>query len=161
VSDKASLANVRQFPAGRVEVAPRAIATTAAQAVTRCYGVVGMAPRNLRDSVAHVLRPEDQYKGIDVHISPDSVAIDLYVVIEYGTRIATVARNIMETVQYAVEHALGMTVATVNVHVQGVRIEPAGKDPAGKDKDTTIGGRLRRFGTMGGLRGQRNDESLD
>ncbi|HEY1014802.1 MAG TPA: Asp23/Gls24 family envelope stress response protein [Herpetosiphonaceae bacterium] len=156
MSEKASLANVRQLAAGRVEVAPRAIATTAALAVTRCYGVVGMAPRNLRDSVAHVLRPEDQYKGIDVHINPDSVAIDLYVVIEYGTRIATVARNIMETVQYAVEHALGMTVTTVNVHVQGVRVElPA------KEESESLGSRLRRFGAMGGLRGQRNDESID
>lgn len=152
MSDKPALANIRQNDAGRIEVASRAIATTAALAVTRCYGVVGMAPRNLRDSVVHVLRPEDQYKGIDVQINADRVTIDLYVVIEYGTRIATVARNIMETVQYAVENALGKTQTTVNVHVQALRLDTTGKDEPQAS-------RWRRFGTMGGLRGQRTDES--
>jgi uncharacterized alkaline shock family protein YloU len=151
VNEKAVLANIRQNTAGRIEVTSRAIATTTANVVTRCYGVVGMAPRNLRDSVTHVLRPEDQYKGIEVHINADHIAIDLYVVIEYGTRIATVARNIMETVQYAVENALGKTQTTVNVHVQALRMEP-------NAKDEPQASRWRRLGTMGGLRGQRTDD---
>lgn len=153
MSDKGALANVRQTPAGRIDVAPRAIATTVAQAVTRCYGVVGMAPRNLRDSVTHVLRPEDQYKGIDVQINGEQVVIDLFVVIEYGTRIATVARNIMESVHYAVEQALGAVTTTVNVHVQGLRLEQP------ENTNDSSSSRWRRLGTMGGLRGQRTDES--
>jgi uncharacterized alkaline shock family protein YloU len=48
--------------------------------------------------------------------------IDLYVVIEYGTRIATVARNIQSVVKYTVEKALGVPVVAVNVHVQDLRI---------------------------------------
>ncbi len=152
MNGKNVLANVRQTAAGRIEVSSRAIATTVAQAVTRCYGVVGMAPKNLRDSVANVLRPEDQYKGIDVHINAEQVTIDLYVVIEYGTRIATVARNIMENVHYAVEQALGKTSTTVNVHVQALRIEKVA------DAESQ-GGRWRRFGTMGGLRGQRDEST--
>ncbi|WP_160319451.1 MULTISPECIES: Asp23/Gls24 family envelope stress response protein [Herpetosiphon] len=158
MNEKTSLANVRQNDAGRIEVHSRAIATVVAGAVVRCYGVVGMAPRNLRDSVAHVLRPEDQYKGIDVQVSSEAINIDLFVIIEYGTRIATVARNIMETVQYAVVHALGEANITVNVHVQGLRIEQADKEPT---KDATEGqpSRWRRFGVMGGLRGQRTEES--
>lgn len=154
MNEKPVGANMRQNTAGRIEVSARAIATTTAQVVTRCYGVVGMAPRNLRDSVAHVLRPEDQHKGIEVQISADQVAIDLFVVIEYGTRIATVARNIMETVQYAVEHALGKTQTTVNVHVQALRMEH-------NTKEEPQASRWRRLGTMGGLRGQRSDEQSD
>lgn len=155
MTDRILLANVRQLPAGRVEVQARAIATVAAQAVTHCYGVVGMASRNLRESVVHVLNLEDQYKGIDVHISAEQVTIDLYVVLAYGTRIATVARNIMEQVQYAVEQALGTTTTMVNVHVQGLRFELNGNDD-----DSTLS-RWRRFGTRGGLRGQRHDDSND
>lgn len=154
MNEKPVLANLRHNSAGRIEVTSRAIATTAAQAVIRCYGVVGMAPRNLRDSVAHVLRPEDQYKGIEVQINADRVTIDLYVVIEYGTRIATVARNIMETVQYAVEHVLGQNHTTVNVHVQALRMDS-------RTKDEPQASRWRRLGTMGGLRGQRTDEPED
>jgi uncharacterized alkaline shock family protein YloU len=81
-----------------------------------------MAPRNLREGVAQVLHKEDQYKGIDILIKNDEIAIDLYVIIEYGTRIVEVARNVQENVRYAVEHALGLPVSRVNVRVQGVRI---------------------------------------
>lgn len=122
MSDKPITSNTKQFEMGRVEVSPRAIATLVARSVMQSYGVVGMAPRNLRDSVAQVLRPEDQYKGIEIHCGPDQITIDLYVIIEYGTRIAAVARNIMENVKYTVEQAAGLPVAAVNIHVQGLRV---------------------------------------
>lgn len=152
MNDKGALANVRQTSSGRIDVAARAMASTVAQAVTRCYGVVGMAPRNLRDSVANVLRPEDQYKGIDVQINGEHLTIDLFVVIEYGTRIATVARNIMESVHYALERSLGPVPTTVNVHVQGLRMETP-------DSSDGTSARWRRIGAKGGGRGQRNDEA--
>jgi uncharacterized alkaline shock family protein YloU len=107
---------------GKIEVAPRAIATIAARAVGQSYGVVGMAPHTLREGVAQVLHQQDAHRGVAVHIGHDSIAIDLYVILEYGTRIAEVARNLQEHVRYAVEHALGMPVAQVNVRVQGLRI---------------------------------------
>ena len=50
------------------------------------------------------------------------IVIDLYVVIEYGTRIATVAQNIQSVVKYTVEKALGVPVVAVNVHVQDLRV---------------------------------------
>jgi len=114
--------NQRKLPMGKIEVAPRAIATIAARAVGRSYGVVGMAPHTLREGMAQVLRHEDAHKGVEVRIGSDEIAIDLYVIIEYGTRIAEVARNVQENVRYAVEQALGMPVARVNVRVQGLRI---------------------------------------
>jgi uncharacterized alkaline shock family protein YloU len=114
--------NERRLPMGKIEVAPRAIATIAAHAVGRSYGVVGMAPHTLRAGVAQALRHEDAHKGVEVRIGNDEIAIDLYVILEYGTRIAEVARNIQENVRYAVERALGMPVARVNVRVQGLRM---------------------------------------
>lgn len=122
MSKQVSHPNALVLPDGKIEVAPRAIATITARAVLQCYGVVGMAPRNLREGVAQVLRKEDQHKGIDIVIDNDEIAIDLYVIIEYGTRIVEVARNVQENVRYAVEHALGLPVSRVNIRVQGVRI---------------------------------------
>jgi len=113
--------NQRQLPTGKIEVAPRAIATIAARAVGESYGVVGMAPHTLREGVAHVLHQRDAHRGVEVRIGNDAIAIDLYVILEYGTRIAEVARNVQEHVRYAVEQALGMPVAQVNVRVQGLR----------------------------------------
>jgi uncharacterized alkaline shock family protein YloU len=114
--------NTRILPDGKIEVSTRAIATITARAVTQCYGVVGMAPRNLREGVAHVLRREDMHKGIEVRLNDDEIQIHLYVIIEYGTRIAEVARNVQEHVRYSVEQALGLPVARVSVHVQGLRV---------------------------------------
>ncbi len=123
MSDRKQHPNMRVLPQGKIEVAPQAIASIAAQAVCRCYGVVGMAPANLRDSVVHVLRREDQYRGIDVHIGKDSIAVDLYVVLEYGIRVSEVAQQVISTVSYTLEQSLGFPVSAVNVHVQGIRTD--------------------------------------
>lgn len=123
MSDQSAIQpNTRVLPDGKIEVAPRAIATITARAVTQCYGVVGMAPRNLREGVAQVLRREDMHKGIEVQVQNDAIEITLYVIVEYGTRIAEVARNVQEQVRYAVERALGMPVTRVNVRIQGLRV---------------------------------------
>lgn len=117
------VANQRQLPAGKIEVAPRAIATIAAETVGAAYGVVGMAPRNLAEGMAQVLRRQDAHKGVDVHVRGDAIIIDLYIIVAYGTRIAEVARNVRDTVHYAVERALGMPVAEVNVRIQGLQMQ--------------------------------------
>ncbi|MBN1399831.1 MAG: Asp23/Gls24 family envelope stress response protein [Anaerolineae bacterium] len=111
---------------GKVKVAPRAIASIASEAVLRCYGVVGMSAATLRDGIAEVLQVHHYHRGVDVQIVDEQIVVDLYVVIEYGTRISEVAQNVMESVKFALEHALGMPVAKVNVHVQGLRISENG-----------------------------------
>ena len=107
---------------GRVEVSPTAIASIASQAVLECYGVVGMATKDLASGIVEILQPTSHRRGVDVHISEDRIVIELYVVIEYGTRIATVARNIQSVVKYSVERALGVSWVSVNVHVQDLRV---------------------------------------
>ncbi len=107
---------------GRIEVSPTAIGSLASQAVLECYGVVGMATKDLASGIVEILQPASHRRGVDVHLDDDDLVIDLYVVMEYGTRIAVVARNIQSTVKYAVEKALSAPVATVNVHVQDLRV---------------------------------------
>ena len=123
MSERRVQPNTRVLPEGTIEVAPRAIASLVAQAVSRCYGVVGMAPANLRDSVGQVLRKEDQYRGIQVQIGKDGITVDIYIVVAYGTRISEVAQQVIATVGYALKRSLGFPVAAINVHVQGVRAQ--------------------------------------
>src|SRR5512135_1313884 len=91
---------------GRIEISPNAIASLAGQAVVECYGVVGMANKNLRDGIAEVLPGGNYRRGIDVKLIDHQISIDLYVVIEYGTRISEVAHGIMNRVKFSVERAL-------------------------------------------------------
>jgi uncharacterized alkaline shock family protein YloU len=106
---------------GRIEVSPTAIASIANEAVLTCYGVVGTAPKDLAAGIVNVLSRESK-RGIQVRIEQEQIIIDVYVIIEYGTRIAAVAHSVMSVVKYSVERALGIPVAEVNVHVEGLRI---------------------------------------
>jgi uncharacterized alkaline shock family protein YloU len=107
---------------GRIEVSPTAIASLASQAVLECYGVVGMATKDLASGIVEILQPASHRRGVEVQLDGGDLVIDLYVVVEYGTRIAVVARNIQSAVKYAVEKSLSAPVATVNVHVQDLRV---------------------------------------
>ena len=109
-------------PRGRIEVTPAAIATLAGQAIEQSYGVVGLASRHSRPGLAELLRREEQHKGVQVAFADDRVVIDLYVILEYGTRISEVAYQLMSAVKFAVESALEMPVVEVNVNVQGIRV---------------------------------------
>ena len=109
---------------GQIEISPTAIATLAAQAVTQAYGVVGLATKNFADSVARALAG-DSHRGVIVSVNGERIEIDLYVVIEYGTRITSVAASVQNLVRFNVEKALGVPVAAVNVHVQGLRVSSA------------------------------------
>jgi uncharacterized alkaline shock family protein YloU len=108
-------------PIGSIQVSPQAIATIAYQAAMRSYGVVGMASKNVVDGLAHVL-VKDPTHGIDVHYDGHQIDIDIYIIIEYGTRIKSVANSVANTVRYHVEKALGLPINEINVHVQGLRI---------------------------------------
>ena len=108
---------------GHIEISPNAIASLAGQAVLECYGVVGMANKNLRDGITEVLTRGNFRRGIDVKVIEREIYVDLYVVIEYGTRISEVAHGIMNRVKFSVEKALGLPVAQVNVHVQGLHVD--------------------------------------
>ena len=112
--------------AGRIEVSPRAIAHLASRAAQRSYGVVGLAQRHARPGWAELLRREEAHKGVEVAFTEGRVVIELYVVLEYGTRISEVARNIMSNVKFAVESALGVPVVQVNVNVQDIRVSEEG-----------------------------------
>ncbi|MFQ6102307.1 MAG: Asp23/Gls24 family envelope stress response protein [Anaerolineae bacterium] len=106
---------------GRIEVSPTAIASITNEAVLSCYGVVGTAAKDLATGIVNVLSSASK-RGIAVRIEDGQIIIDVYVIIEYGTRIVAVACSVMNVVKYSVERALGIPVAAVNVHVEGLRI---------------------------------------
>src|SRR5258708_38588816 len=88
-------------------------------------GLWGMAAPNFASDIAWTIT-RDPNRGIEVHINGadqgSNIAIDLYVIIEYGTRISTVATSVINAVRFSVEKATSMTVEQITVHVQGIRI---------------------------------------
>jgi uncharacterized alkaline shock family protein YloU len=108
-------------PIGSIQVSPRVIASIAYHAALQSYGVVGLTSKNIMDGIAQVLVKDPTY-GVEVEYDGENINIDLFVIIEYGTRIKSVAASVSNTVRYHVEKALGMPINAVNVHVQGLRI---------------------------------------
>ena len=106
---------------GRVTISPRAIATIAYNAARQSYGVVGLTSKNVMEGITQVI-VKDPTHGIEVKFDGSSISIDIFVIIEYGTRISSVASSVSNTVKFHVEKALGMPVEQVNVHVRGLRV---------------------------------------
>jgi uncharacterized alkaline shock family protein YloU len=106
---------------GKIEVAQAAIASIVSEAVQTCYGVVGTVPRNLATGIAEILST-DRKRGVDVMVKDGEITVSLYVVVEYGTRISSVAESIKDVVKYQVEKALELPVRQVDVHVQALRV---------------------------------------
>ncbi len=121
-ASKASKTLIPSSDLGRIEVSRRVVAAIAAHAAAECYGVVGMAAQGLRDGLAERLRRENVHRGVDVEVREDGVAISLYVIVEFGTRVSEVANNLVNGVRYAVERTLGLPVVEVNVNVQGIHV---------------------------------------
>ncbi|MCL4561113.1 MAG: Asp23/Gls24 family envelope stress response protein [Chloroflexi bacterium] len=108
-------------PLGTIYVSHRAIATIACQAALSSYGIVGLAAKNFAEGLAHAL-VKDPSLGVDIQYDGQKIVINLYVIVEYGTRIQTVTASMAETVRYQVEKAMSTPVDKVNVHVRGLRI---------------------------------------
>jgi uncharacterized alkaline shock family protein YloU len=106
---------------GRIEVSPTAVATIAANTVTQAYGVVGLSSKNAAEQLIDQLTG-DVHRGVEVRFVNNQVVIDLYVIIEYGTRSVSVAHSIQNLIKFNIEKVLGLQVASVNVHVQDLRV---------------------------------------
>ncbi len=111
----------RNVPKGNIDISSTTVATIATRAVHQCYGVVGMSSKNLVNGIANLLT-RDARRGIEVDYDDDGIIIDVYVIMEYGTRLKVVAQSIQNTVKFHVEKALDTPVKAVNVYIQGLRI---------------------------------------
>jgi uncharacterized alkaline shock family protein YloU len=106
---------------GTIHISPDALATIAYHATLTSYGVVGLAPKNLVEGLAATITRIPAH-GVSVRYNGEDIDIDVHIVIEYGTRITSVAESVANAVRYQVEKALGMPLHHVNVHVQGLRV---------------------------------------
>ena len=110
---------------GNISITSDAIASLAGGIITECYGVVGMASKNqIKDNITEILRKENYSRGVVVRQEDNGIAVDVYTIISYGTKISEVSRNVQEKVKYNLEALLGVAANSVNVFVQGVRVLP-------------------------------------
>ena len=109
---------------GQIELTDEVIATVVGGAATEIFGVVGMASKNaIKDNFQALLGKETFSKGVVVKTTEaGTIAVDVYTVLSYGTKISEVSKNIQERVKFSLENQLGITTDTVNVYIQNIKI---------------------------------------
>ena len=111
----------QQIP-GELHVANDVLADLAGNAAMQCYGVVGMTAADMADGIATLLPANRLRRGIVVTPEEGGVHVDLYVVIEYGTNITVVSKNLVDSVTFALQQYAQVPLTGVDVHVQGVKV---------------------------------------
>lgn len=108
---------------GKVNISEEVVAVIAGSALWNVMELVGMASRKqLKDGIAELLGRGNLSRGVEVRQQSDSLHIDLYIIVSYGTKISEVAHNIQAKVKYVLEHDIGLAVDQVNIFVQDVRV---------------------------------------
>ncbi|TDX52192.1 Asp23/Gls24 family envelope stress response protein [Orenia marismortui] len=110
---------------GMVKISEDVISIIAGLAAMECYGLVGMASKSFQEGLAKLLGTEHLSNGVEVEINEEGVKVDLYIIVEYGTKISEVAHNVIDRVKYTLEEMTGVSVLEVNINVQGVRVNNA------------------------------------
>lgn len=120
---------------GSIRIADEVVEVIAGLATSEVEGVVGMTGGIVGD-LAHMLgRNKNLSKGVKVEVGDHEVAVDLYIVVEFGASIPEVALKVQESVKEAIESMTGLKVVEANVHVQGVNFKPL---PDMKEEDLRL-----------------------
>ena len=102
---------------GRIAITPAAVAQIVGAAAAESYGVVALAGRRRLSRLV----PWGIKKGVDVELRDGGLVVELRVVVEHGLRLAEVAETVRSRVQYELERMVGLPIASLEVHIDGVR----------------------------------------
>ncbi|SDN67445.1 Asp23/Gls24 family envelope stress response protein [Actinacidiphila guanduensis] len=125
-------------PSGKTTIADSVVATIAGIATREVEGVYAMgggpsrAVGAVRDRVA---RGADHTRGVKVEVGEKEAAVDLDIVVLYGTEIADAADDIRSSVTNAVERMTGLDVVEININVRDVHVP--GEEPD-EDEDENV-----------------------
>ncbi|MCL2321048.1 MAG: Asp23/Gls24 family envelope stress response protein [Oscillospiraceae bacterium] len=107
---------------GSIEYEEDVIASIVGLCTMECYGVVGMAAKNAHDGLWELMKFENLKKGVIVKNINNMLQVNLFIIIEHGTKIPIVANNIIQKVKYTIEFYTDLKVSTITVNVQGLRV---------------------------------------
>ena len=106
-------------PSSNITYNSEVVAIIAGLAANEVEGIAGMC--NVSGSIMNKNR--NVTKGVKVEVGTEEVAVDLYVIVEYGIPIHRAAGEAQENVRKAIESMTGLHVVRVDVHVQSVSFE--------------------------------------
>lgn len=106
---------------GTVRISNDVIAIIAGVAATEISGVAGMSG-GITGGITEMLGMKNLSKGVKVELEGKGVTIDLFIIVEYGSKISELGEKIQQNVKNTVETMTGLNVTEVNLNIQGVNI---------------------------------------
>ena len=112
---------------GTIRIADEVIATIAAMAAMEIDGVADMSG-GVTSNITGMLGKKNTGKGVKLEIDGKKANIDLL-------RLPVVADEVQRKVKNAVEDMTGLTVTTVNIHIQGIVFDNDAKEHEDEAED--------------------------
>lgn len=107
---------------GQIEIDKQVVSQVAYKAAMESYGLVGLGYKS--KGIVELLKGENAFKGVVVQeLEDNTIGIELYVILQYGINISTVANNIIDKVKYTVENITGIKISKIDINVQGIRVK--------------------------------------
>lgn len=117
-----------------VQIANDVIGVIAGIAATEVTGVAGMSG-GLVGGISEILGKKSLNKGVRVDVKEALVYLDLHIIVQYGAKIPEIAARVQESAKRQVENMTGLSVAEVNIHVQGVSFAARGENADAEDSE--------------------------
>ncbi len=107
---------------GAVKISSEVVAVIAGLAASEVDGVVSMAG-GIAEGWSELLGKKNLARGVKVEVGEKEAAVDLNVVVRYGSVIPEICAEVQRNVKRAIEIMTGLEVVEVNVNVTSVLFE--------------------------------------
>jgi uncharacterized alkaline shock family protein YloU len=111
---------------GKVNIADDVIGVIGSIAAAEIEGVKSLSG-TFSEEIMSVMGKKSFNKGVRVEMENDVILIELSVIVDYGTKIHEIAKQVQENVKVAIESMTGFKVSAVNVFVEGINTKVDGK----------------------------------
>lgn len=105
--------------AGVVRISDDVVSTIVGLAALEVPGIAAMSG-GISEGIAKRLSGKSIQKGVSVEVGQQEAAIDLRIIVHYGSNIQQICTELQYTVRDTVENMTGLSVVEVNVKVDGV-----------------------------------------
>lgn len=112
---------VNETEVNGIKIAEDVVAKIAGIAASEVKGVFSMNG-GIAGGISEMFGKKSFSKGVKAQVTDKDTILDLYIIVEYGSRIPDIAWEIQNKVKTAVENMTGLKVLEVNIHVQGVNV---------------------------------------
>jgi uncharacterized alkaline shock family protein YloU len=111
-----------EIETGVIRISDDVVATIAGLAALETPGISAMSG-GISEGLAKRLSGRNVQKGVSVEVGQLEAAVDLRVIVHYGSQIQNVCRELQYNVREAIENMTGLRVVEVNVKVEDVHFK--------------------------------------